>query len=126
MIMNWKLKRSPAVYVTVALLAMMAAVICTSVRAQTTSGFIRLDNAQRAMQFGDSRRSAKADGTLLVCPYDADISLPKFCTKAGKDAWIPMMELQVPGYHISGFEIIWSSDLKSQGLVVFWAVGGQP
>lgn len=88
----------------------------------TGSGIVPIENAQKVMYFYSSRLWHYTDGTILVCPFDADASnREKECTnKTSKNAWVPLLSLQVPGYEIAGVQFVFTGSSGYMNLLVYW------
>ncbi len=85
-------------------------------------GIVPIENAQKVMYFNHYQLWNYSDGTILVCPLDAEASVrEKECmSKTSKNAWVPLLTLQVPGHEIVGVQFVFTGSSGYRNLLVYW------
>jgi hypothetical protein len=121
-------------FLDLAILAAVASIFAPTAKAhgsshpqvgdQTPSGVVPWSFAQRAMTWGSTRHWQTVDGTILICPWDAQAGYSDMVCKDKKndkiDRWIPLSSYAVPGFEIVGTQYSYAGSGGSQQLTVYY------
>lgn len=89
---------------------------------QSSTGFVPVEVAQRAITFSSNRHWHDTDGNLLICAFEARSNSNMECEdkKTGASRWMPLADHKIPGFEIAGFQYSFVGSYGSQTLVVYY------
>lgn len=89
---------------------------------QSSTGFVPVEVAQRAITFSSNRHWHDTAGNILICAFEARSNSNMECEdkKTGVSRWMLLTDHKIPGFEIAGFQYSFVGSYGSQTLVVYY------